>query len=293
MTPVHIDAAQLRTLVPMADAITSLRAAFYRPLEHSPRQQISVGRADLLVMPAVWGHFAGVKSIVVQPANAGTERPVIGGSYVLLDADLASAVATFDGAALTALRTPAVSAIAIDRLARFDIESAVIIGTGPQSLGHREALAAVRPSCSVTIVGRARSTVERAAIRRADVVITATSSAVPVLDVNDVGVDALIVAIGSYRPDRAELTSELVRRAASVWVDDRDAAREEAGDLIQATAAGWSFDAVCGDLHDLVCLSPGVGPGDGVDVAGIRVFKSVGLAVEDVVIATAAWEHLG
>lgn len=293
MTAVHIDAVQLRALVPMADAITSLRAAFSGPLEHSPRQQISVGRADLLVMPAVWSHFAGVKSIVVQPANAGTERPVIGGSYVLLDADLASAVATFDGAALTALRTPAVSAIAIDRLARFDIESAVIIGTGPQAHGHCEALGVVRPSCSVTIVGRSLSAVERAAIRRADVVITASSSAVPVLDVTDVGTDALVIAIGSYRPDRAELTTELVRRAASVWVDDREAAHEEAGDLIQAAAAGWSFEEVCGDLHDLVCTAPGAGPGHGVGSSGIRVFKSVGLAVEDVIIATAAWERLG
>jgi ornithine cyclodeaminase/alanine dehydrogenase-like protein (mu-crystallin family) len=282
----HIHAELLRSLVPMGDAITALRTAFAGPQRHAHRVQIPTDDgADLLVMPATYRSWAGVKSIVVQPRNSGTSQPVIGGSYVLLNTDAATAVATVDGAALTSLRTPAVSAIAIDALSSPEsVRNVVIIGRGPQAAVHAEAIQIVRPGSAITLLGRERGAAERAALAEADVVVTATSSPTPVLELGDVRADSLIVAIGAYRPDRAELAPGLVS-AAMVWVDELGAAKVEAGDLIQAAQSGWDWSAVVGDLHDLAT-------GPAAETGGLRVFKSVGLAVQDLVVASLAYERL-
>jgi ornithine cyclodeaminase/alanine dehydrogenase-like protein (mu-crystallin family) len=286
MSLMHIDAAQLRSLVSMNDAIDALRHAFAASPRHVHRVQVVTDDgADLLVMPATYGSWAGVKSIVVQPRNAGTDRAVIGGSYVLLDTDEARAVATFDGGALTSLRTPAISAIAIDSLTRPDsVRNVVIIGRGPQAAVHAEAIRIVRPGCVITVLGRERGAAEQAAIARADVVVTATSSPTPVLELGDVGADAMVVAIGAYRPDRAELAPSVVR-AAKVWVDELGAAQAEAGDLIQAVEHGWAWSDVVGDLHSLATRPV-------ADHSGLRLFKSVGLAIQDLVVASVAFERM-
>ncbi len=284
MTLPNIDADTLNELVSMADAIDALRQAFMLPMHHVERMAMEIGAADLLVMPAAHGQFAGVKSIVVQPANTGTGRPVIGGSYVLLDTGEARALATFDGAALTRLRTPAISAIAADLLADADATSAAVIGTGPQGVGHVEALQVVRPAMTTTLIGRNRSSADGAALLNANMVVTCTSSATPVIEAQQIKPDALVIAVGSYRPERAELAPDVLT-GAEVWVDDRAACKTEAGDLHLAAQHGWCWDEICGDLHDLVGQGPCPPRQSGTARA---VFKSVGLAVEDLVIAVLA-----
>lgn len=288
----HIDANTLGSLLSMADAIDALRTAFAEPMTHVERLAIHAGTADLLVMPAVHGRFAGVKSIVVQPANAGTALPVIGGSYVLLDIQNATPLATFDGAALTGLRTPAISAIAADVLSPADVRSAAILGTGPQGVGHAAALQVIRPGIITALIGRNRTAAENQIIKAADVVITCTSSAIPVVTAADVRQDATVIAVGSYRPERAELAPDLVI-GSEVWVDDRSASRAEAGDLHRAADAGWSWDDVRGDLHELLLRGAASGPAaDGPGRAGRAVFKSVGLAAQDLIIASLAFSRL-
>src|SRR6478735_3895916 len=123
------------------------------------------GRGQLLVMPSTNGRAAGVKVLTVAPGNPARGLDRIQAVYVLMDADTLAPSVLVDGTAVTSLRTPAVSAVAIDALAPDEVESAVIFGSGPQALGHAEALLAIRPTTAVTVVGRrgdaARATAQR------------------------------------------------------------------------------------------------------------------------------------
>ena len=260
---------------------------------------------QLLVMPSTTRRSAGVKVLSVAPGNPARGLDRIQAVYVLLDADTLTPSAIIDGAAVTALRTPAVSAVAMDALAPAEVEAAVIFGSGPQALGHAEALLAIRHTSSVTVVGRrgdaARSTAQRisglasthrvrtrgltvddpdveAAVREAQVVVTATSAATPVLGHDWVTDGACVVAIGSHEPHRRELDSALLGRSL-VIVEDLGTAHREAGDVILAAAQGaldWS------DVRTLSDLVLGR-----VERATDRpnVFKSVGMAWQDLVIA--------
>ena len=109
---------------------------------------------QLLVMPSTNGRAAGVKVLTVAPGNPARGLDRIQAVYVLMDADTLAPSVLIDGTAVTSLRTPAVSAVAIDALAPDEVESAVIFGSGPQALGHAEALLAIRHTSSVTVVGR-------------------------------------------------------------------------------------------------------------------------------------------
>jgi ornithine cyclodeaminase/alanine dehydrogenase-like protein (mu-crystallin family) len=275
----HLDEAAIRRAVPMADAIDAVRRAFAAHPRHVSRTHIETSAGDLLVMPAAFDGFAGVKSIVVRPGR-------IAGVYTLLDLDDARTVATMDGGALTEIRTAAASAVAVDALAAEDASTLGIFGAGPQARAHVAAMRLVRPS--IERVVHVRSNGDPSARRlaaRCDVVCTCTSSSSPVLDAANVSEHAVVAAIGSYRPGWAEVPTSLVA-CSEVWVDDLDAAKVEAGDLIAAVGAGWSWDAVRGDLADLA--SGQVGRGDRP-----AIFKSVGLAVEDLVVARLAWERVG
>src|SRR6476661_5397787 len=281
----------------------------FDPASDPPRLAAAVGDGQLLVMPSATRHAAGVKVLSVAPGNPARGPERIQALYVLLDADTLSPSVLIDGTAVTSLRTPAVSAVAMDALAPAEVGSAVIFGSGPQALGHAEALLAIRHTSSVTVVGRrgdaARATAQQisglgmthhlsargmtvddpqveAAVREAQVVVTATSAATPVLGDDWVADGACVVAIGSHEPHRRELGSALLGRSLVV-VEDIGTAHREAGDVILAAAQGaldWA------DVHTLADLVLGT-----VQRATDRpnVFKSVGMAWQDLVIA----EHIG
>lgn len=318
-----ITAEEIAELVPMRDAVAALRRAFATPADRLERLRASVGAGDLLVMAAVddldaAGSVAGVKVVVVRGSDrvaSGPARqapgpaitasgPAINGVYVLFDGDRGEPVALLDGAALTRLRTPAVSAIATDALARRDVGSLGVFGTGPQAHGHVEAVTLVRPGIvEVLVAARPGAAAFVAALRAAgfaareaavdeaagaDVVCTCTSSASPVLRSAAVRAGAHLNLIGSYRPERREVDADLVRRSVVV-VDDLGAARAEAGDLVMAEHEGrWSFAQVRGDLVG-ICR----GQVARHDDAEITLFKSVGLARQDLVIAALAARRAG
>ena len=260
-------------------------------------------------MPSTTRRAAGVKVLSVAPGNPARGLDRIQAVYVLMDAETLTPSVLIDGAALTSLRTPAVSAVAMDALAPAEVDAAVVFGTGPQALGHAEALLAIRHPSSVTVVGRrgeaARATAQRVsglagngrvdaraltvddprvedAVREAQVVVTATSAATPVIGDDWVADGACVVAIGSHEPHRRELGSGLLGRSLVV-VEDLGTAHREAGDVILAAAQGAvDWDDVR-TLQDVVLGK--------VERAGDRpnVFKSVGMAWQDLVIA----EHVG
>ena len=290
-----IDAADVEAAVSMSTAIEALRHAFANRPRHIARSAHAVAGGDLLLMPAVDDRTAGIKLLMVQPRNVGRGQPVIQGTYVLFDADAGAPVALLDGAALTSLRTPAVSAVVTDALARRDVRSLGIIGSGPQCIGHAKAMLCVRPQLDAIVIASRTEANAMAAVAKiddpravagtfgeaaaCDVVCTATSSTVPLVTAAMVRPGTHLNAVGAYRPDMCELAVDLIRQS-TVVVDELAAAREEAGDLIAAATTDWSWDRVAGDLAD-VCS----GQLQRRRVEEITVFKSVGLAFEDLVIA--------
>jgi len=302
--PPHLDAARIFRLAPFGEVVAELRTVFAAGPATIPRVQAPLGPdgADLLVMPALAGPTAGVKTVTVRAGSQSAVR----GLYVLFDTASGEVVATLDGAALTARRTPAVSALAADALARPDVCRLAVFGTGVQAREHIRAMRWVRPSLEqVEVVGRDRVRTDRfvamlrgeglpalAADRTgasgADVICTCTSSPAPVLDEDAVKPGTHLNTIGSYRPERRELGSGLMSRARVV-VDDHAAVRTESGTLLLAVADGaLSWNDVAGDL---VALSRGEVRRDTTDE--ITVFVSVGLAVQDLVVATLVARNAG
>ncbi|MFJ7247699.1 ornithine cyclodeaminase family protein [Kitasatospora sp. NPDC098652] len=256
------------------------------------RSAVPVPAGELLLMPAAAGPYAGVKIAGVAPANPARGLPRITGSYLLLDGPTLQPLALLDGAALTALRTPAVTAAALARLAVPEAEHVVVFGSGPQAYGHLDALLTVRPLRRLTVVarhaGRAAALAEygRAlgltaavggpeAVGRADVVVCCTTARTPLFDGALVPAHAAVAAVGSHEPDAREVDEVLVGRA-ELYVEARAVAAREAGDLLLAGALGrrqvWNLaELVRGDA-----LLPEGRP---------RFFKSVGMAWEDLAVA--------
>jgi ornithine cyclodeaminase/alanine dehydrogenase-like protein (mu-crystallin family) len=222
----------------------------------------------------------------------------------LFDARTQAPVATFDGAALTALRTAAVSGLATRWLARPDARRLVLYGAGVQARSHLDAMRAVRPVEEVVIVSRGRGAAEdlarsassaglRASVgapraeRDADLVCTCTTSSTPVLEGANLPEGIHVNAVGAYTTAMRELDSEAVRRS-KVVVETREAAAAEAGDLAIAMAEGAiGQDHVVADLSEVV---RGARVRDSQD--DITLFKSVGVAFEDLVVARAAVDRL-
>ena len=152
----YFDAEAIVAAVPMPAAIELLREAFRDLGELHPRRQVSLGPSDdLLMMPAVAPSGIGVKIVTVVSDNPSRGLPLIHGHYLFCDRETGVPLATLDGSALTALRTPAASALATDVLARSDVRTLGIFGTGVQARGHIEAVLAVRPGIeSVVVCGR-------------------------------------------------------------------------------------------------------------------------------------------
>ncbi len=299
-------ADEVRAALPMATAITALQGALRDGLdpETDPaRSVVPVEQGQLLLMPSHSRRWAGVKIATVAPGNAALGLPRVQGSYLLLDGATLRPLAVLDGAALTAVRTAAVSAAAADLLAVPDAERLVVFGTGPQAHSHVEALRTIRPLRHLTVVGRdpgrladfvaqygdSGLVVEAGpadAVARADLVACCTTARVPLFDGWLLPPRATVVAVGSHEPDAREVDDATVRRSTVVVVEARSAALREAGDVILAVASG-ALDP--DSLMGLADLARGA---VGVDDSGPRLFKSVGMAWEDLVVASVAYEAL-
>lgn len=301
---VMIEADELRTLVSMAEAIDALERLFAGPLPDAPpRTQVPVAAGTILLMPAAAGLGAGVKIATVAPGNPERGLPLVHGLYALLDGDTLAPEALIDGSALTALRTPAVSGLATRHLAPPDASRLVLFGAGTQATGHLDAMLAVRPIEHVTVVSRSLAAADRlAAVARdrgveatvgtadavadADIVCTCTSSSDPVFDGALLRRGAHVNAIGAFQPDARELDDAAIA-AGTVVVETVAAALEEAGDVVIPLRGGHIAE------DDLVELAAVVGAGGpGVVPGGTTIFKSVGLALEDLAVARVAVDRL-
>lgn len=302
-TAVHVDAGALARLVPMADAVDALEAVLVSGLDpeaEPPRGVVEVPGGQLLLMPSATASYAGVKVATVTPANADRGLPRVQGLYLLLDGVTHTPLALLDGIALTSLRTPAVSGVAIRHLAVAEAERLLVFGTGPQAWGHVEAVRAVRPGLRhVDVVardaGRVAAFVDRCReeglgasaatpedVARADVVCCCTTAREPLFDSSLLPDHATVAAVGSHEPDAREVDAALVGRA-TVIAESREVAGRECGDLVLAVGEG-AFDMA--RVRTLDALVQGEVE---VDAGRPRLFKSAGMAWEDLAVAAAAY----
>ncbi|MGI9665818.1 MAG: ornithine cyclodeaminase family protein [Acidimicrobiia bacterium] len=271
-----LDAAATRASLPMEDAIASMRLAFGRDREVPQRVQLG----GSMFMPGRVGNQTGVKVVSLVPGN-----PV--GLVAVFDQD-GNAVGIVDAPTLTAIRTAAAAGLATDLLARPDASHLVMLGAGAMAPDQIQAVQAVRPIDRISVwsrsIARAEALAETVggravhdpaeAIRAADVISSATPSTKPLFSAADLPDQIHINAVGAYTPEMIELPPELVRKAFVV-VDDYEAAAAEAGDLLRADREP--------DLDMAGLLEAG-------QAAHGRwtVFKSVGIASQDIAAATQA-----
>ncbi|MFJ3877416.1 ornithine cyclodeaminase family protein [Streptomyces sp. NPDC090077] len=290
-----------------ADALEAALRTGLDPETCPQRTSVPTPGGELLLMPAASGAYAGVKIAGVAPGNPARGLPRITGSYLLLDGPTLRPLALLDGAALTALRTPAVSVLALRYLtAPGRPLRLVLFGSGPQAYGHLEAVLELRDLAGAVVVARDPGRAERLAaharalgvpartgtpadVAGADLVLCCTTAREPLFDGRLVDPGAVVVAVGSHEPDARETDTALVRRAA-VYVESRAAALREAGDLLVPEAEGAIGPGhITGTLADLVA---------GRNSAGGRascpqLFKSVGMAWEDLAVAVAIYHATG
>jgi ornithine cyclodeaminase len=292
-------------LLPVKEAIEALADGFSRPDNQAPQRMVcEVGENQLLVMPATGGGAVGAKVLTLCQANPGRGKPLIQGIFVLFDEESLDPVLILDGAELTRIRTPAVSALATRYLARENASRLVIFGAGVQARAHLDAMLAVRPIESLAIVepdrDRAESFAEEArradlnvmlgepsVVAEADLVCTCTSCPTPVFDGSRLKPGAHVNAMGSYQSHTREIDDAVVIRGA-MFLEDRDAVLAEAGDLIIPLRSGVIDEsAIAGVLRDVVARRAGRRTEE-----EITVFKSVGVAYEDLVIARAVYARM-
>ena len=307
-TPTWLSAWEQERLVTIGACADALAVALHEaqhagsPREDPQRKGLDLGIGQLLVMPSASTGHVGVKLITVADPMAKVEGPRIQGVHVQFDALTLAPKAVLDGIGLTNLRTAAVSVLALRLLADPRSSELLVFGAGPQARSHARAIAAEWPIRRIRVASRTRETAQQcaedlarelqgidivpvapedveAAVPLADLIVWARTAARPVFGVPPRD-GAAIVAVGSHSPRQRELPGALMKRAYVV-VEDRATALREAGDIVLAIDDGLlTSEDIDADLPELV-------RGALVDGAGPRVFKSVGMAWQDAVVADA------
>ena len=314
-----LTADDVRKALPMNEAIQAMKDA-YASLSNGTavvplrtRLPIPNSGALSLFMPAFVSSQAGnalaIKVVSLFPTNPSRGLAYIQAAVLVFDSGTGQAIALIEGSSLTAIRTGAAGGAAIDLLSRADSKVAAIFGAGAQGRTQLEAACNARKIETAFIFDadqeKARSFAEemkgrgaitsdirialsaKEAIENADIICTATTSTKPVFDDKDIKAGTHISAVGSYTPDMQEIPAETIQRA-KVVVDSRTASLEEAGDLIQPLRAGL-FDEthIHAELGEVV-----LGRKQGRQSQNeITYFKSVGIAVQDVMAAQVALDN--
>jgi len=245
--------------------------------------------------------FYGLKAVLVHEPNVANGKASHQGAVLLFSGETGEPLAIMNAAAITAIRTAAVSGLATRLLARADAGDLALIGAGVQARSHLAALRAVRPLRRVRVASRnpahAQQFVElfqagapfpieaapsvEAAMRGADLIVTATNAREPVLQRQWIAPGAHINAVGAFTPTTRELDTATVADAR-LFVDQRAAALAEAGEILLPMQAGaFGRDHILAELGELVT---GAHPGRATRDE-ITLFKSLGLPVEDAAAA--------
>lgn len=301
-----LSAEDQRALVSIGDCANAIEAELNassrfhgRPVD-PPRAALSARTGQLLVMPSTSTGHIGVKLVTVAGPHSRPNTPRIQGIHVQFDAASLAPCAVLDGIALTNTRTAAVSVVALRTLADPSSRDLLVFGAGPQASSHVRGICAEWPIDRVRVVSRRVENAHRCVdelaaalgsidisaltpddirMSDADIVVCATTADSPVFE-RPPRDGATIVAVGSHSPTARELPGALMQRAY-VAVEDRATAMREAGDILMAISEGFMTEHdIDADLAELV-------RGAVCDADGPRVFKSVGMAWQDAVVASA------
>lgn len=265
-------------------------------VEQPARTILRAGNAEgfrngwFAVMPVIAGDVMGVKTVTFYPGNAELGLHTHMAMIELLRRSTGEPLAVMDGRLITEMRTAAVSAVAMDALAPIDASSLGILGSGVQARSHIEALRMVRPALKdIRIWSRTRANAERLAeeagaravtieeAAAADVVLTATASPAPVLEGRWLGAHALVLAVGATGASLRELDDEAMK-SSYVVAESRSCAERESGDV---RLSGASVQAEIGEILSGAVPAP---------IEQRIVFKSVGMAIEDLTGARLVWQ---
>ena len=300
----YFDEAQIRARLPMPALIDAMQRALVDfssgRVQQPVRTVMQFGSESSLfgLMPTYVPSLPalGAKLVTVCPGNAklglGTHQAII----VMLDPQTGVPQAILDGRYVTEARTAAVSAVSARLLAREDAQVLAILGSGVQARSHHEALSVVRKFREVRAwspnperlrqfaaeTGSIAAASTEAAVCGADVVVAATASPTPVIQSEWVADGTHVIAVGACLPTQRELDPAMVHRSRLI-VDSRAAALKEAGDVIMGIAEGrWTADHIAAELGELPTRQ---------NEKEITIFKSLGLAVEDIYAAHLALTH--
>ncbi|HXH08026.1 MAG TPA: hypothetical protein VNI83_15720 [Vicinamibacterales bacterium] len=309
--------ADVRAVLPMRELIDVMARALSEYSARHVRQplrtvlEIGPERNFFGVMPAFQPDppALGTKLVTVFHGNAARGLPTHLATITMLDPATGRPLALLDGRYITEARTAAVSAVSARAMARPDAGILAILGSGVQARSHLEALALVRELREVRVYSPTREHRERfareaaahlgprtaihtagsaeAAVRGADLIALVTSSRTPVVERSWIADGAHICAVGACRPDMREMDSDLVA-AARLVVDSREAALAEAGDIVIPMGEGRIGPGhIAGELGDVVAgrVAGRTSPHE------ITLFKSLGLAIEDVAAADLAYRR--
>jgi len=307
---IWLSEADVRAVLPMArlvDAIEAAVVAFSAGKVTQPvRTVLETPGGFFASMPAFLGSTPamGAKLVTVFHGNSNQGLPTHLATIVLLDPTTGALLAVMDGRFITEARTGAASAVAARYLARKDAAVLAIVGSGVQARSHLEALTLVRKFTDIRCWSPTAANVRRFvtessgfpvraaesaenAVRGADVIALVTASNTPVIQDAWVMPGACVLSVGACRPNQREMDPALVARARLV-VDSRAAALKESGDVVQGIREGrFGEDHIAAELGE-VAADPKVGR---TDAEQITIFKSLGMAVEDVAAAELAYRR--
>ena len=290
MEPLFLDEEQVRQRLQMEDLIPAMEKAL---IDFSAGKVTQPVRSVITVdppggffgmMPALTSEGLGIKIVTFYATNAERGIPTHMATIFLVDPEIGAPLAVMDGTLITEMRTAAVSAAATKLLASPDAKILAILGSGVQARSHVEALKLVRrfeeirvwsptaahAECFAKEVGAKAMSAEEA-VRGADVVVTATNSKTAVLKGSWLKTGCHVNAVGACRPDWRELDDDAMRNV--VFVDSREAAMKESGDVILSGA----------EIYDE--LGKAFAAKIDARASETTIFKSLGMAVEDIVAA--------
>ena len=290
--PLFLDEEQVRKHLRMADLIPAMEKALIefsagkvtQPVRSVIKVEVAAATGFLGLMPALTPDGLGLKAVTFYPSNAERGIPTHMATIFLVDPQTGTPLAIMDGTLITEMRTAAVSAAATKLLGPRDAKILAILGSGVQAHSHVEALRLVRNFAEIRVWSPTREHAERfakkigatpmsaeEAVRGADVIVTVTNSKTPVLKGAWLKPGCHVNAIGACRPDWRELDDDAMNNV--VFVDSREGALKESGDLILSGAKIYAElgEALAGKVPSRANET--------------TIFKSLGMAVEDIVAA--------
>jgi len=295
----NLDEAAVHKLLawdPLIDAMEQALTDLSQGRVQQPTRNMMVveeSKRFLGVMPAVSDTAMGLKLVSFYPVNAGTGVPTHSAMILLFDPKDGQPLAVLDGRLITEMRTAATSAAVVRKVAPGEAKVLAILGSGVQALSHLEAMTRIRPISDIRIWSRTPENARKfadahssygirvtqdaaSAVQGADIVVTATSSMEPVLQGAWLKPGAVVASVGAPRPTWREMDDACM--ADVVIADQRDACLAESGDVILSKCQIY---AEAGEIFS------GAKP---IPVGRTIVFKSVGLAVEDLVTARLVYD---